>query len=221
MALFHVGVDDEVKIEENSWSKSMNNTISFFNRSLRILKVFKAELHDGRKLRSEVEIAADIQKQSLSKESIIIPGLDIATGMCSASKVGGDSLDIIAGQNGNYYLYVGDVTGHGVASGLVMMMINALVAAFSSKYISGAEILAETNFVLKPRIKQNMMMTAVMLRWDSVNKKLYYTGAGHEFVLIYKMREKKVYKIKTGGLAIGMMKNIAKSLKEQQIAFEP
>lgn len=102
-----------------------------------------------------------------------------------------------------------------------MMMVNALISAFSSKSVNGAEILASTNAILKPRIKQNMMMTAVMLRWDSVNKKMYYTGAGHEFILVYKARERQIYKVKTGGLAIGMMKNISKVLKEQQISFEP
>lgn len=79
-----------------------------------------------------------------------------------------------------------------------MMVVNALISAFSLKSSSGAEILAETNAILKPRIKQNMMMTAVMLRWDSVNKKMYYTGAGHEFILVYKAKDRQVYKIKTG-----------------------
>ena len=101
-----------------------------------------------------------------------------------------------------------------------MMMVNALISAFATRAISGAEILSSANFILKPRIKQNMMMTTVMLRWDSVNAKMYYTGAGHEFILIYKAKEKKIYKVKTGGIAVGMMKNISKILKEQQIAFE-
>lgn len=49
---------------------------------------------------------------------------------------------------------------------------------------------------------------------------MYYTGAGHEFILIYKAKEKQIYKVKSGGMAIGMMKNISKTLKEQQISFE-
>lgn len=101
-----------------------------------------------------------------------------------------------------------------------MMMVNALISAFSRTYISGAQILADTNKIVKPRIRKNMMMTAVMLRWDSLAKNMYYTGAGHEFLLVYKAQEQKVYKIKTGGVAIGMMKDSSKILKEQQIAFE-
>ncbi len=44
----------------------MNNVISFFIKSLQILRVFKQELRDGRKLRSEVEIASEIQKNSIA-----------------------------------------------------------------------------------------------------------------------------------------------------------
>lgn len=220
IARFHTGLDNNPDIHVHSFSRGMSDIIGFFQKSLKILAVFRDEVRAGRQLRSEVEIASEIQKQTLSQESDIMPGLDLAVGICSATEVGGDSVDVVEGKNGNYYLYVGDVTGHGVASGFVMMTVNALISAFALKSNSGAEILAETNAILKPRIKQNMMMTAVMLRWDSINKKMYYTGAGHEFILVYKAKDKKVYKIKTGGVALGMMKNISKALKEQQILFE-
>ena len=50
---------------------------------------------------------------------------------------------------------------------------------------------------------------------------MYYTGAGHEFLLVYKKKDNKVYKIKSGWVALGMIKDSSKILKEQQIAFEP
>lgn len=221
IARFHTGIDNNPNIDVHTFSKGMSEIIIFFQKSLKILSVFRDEVRSGRQLRSEVEIASEIQKQALSQEADVMPGLDLAVGICSASEVGGDSVDVVEGKDGNYYLYVGDVTGHGVASGFVMMMVNTLVSAFARKSNSGAEILSETNLILKPRIKQNMMMTAVMLRWDSINKKMYYTGAGHEFILVYKAKDKQVYKIKTGGVALGMVKNISKILKEQQILFEP
>ena len=79
-----------------------------------------------------------------------------------------------------------------------MMMVNALISAFSLSESNGATILAKTNTILRPRIKQNMIMTCVMLRWDANTKKMYYTGAGHEFILVYKCKENKVYKVKSG-----------------------
>jgi serine phosphatase RsbU (regulator of sigma subunit) len=41
--------------------------------------------------------------------------MDIVANSKSASEVGGDSYDIIE-RNDNHYIYLGDVTGHGVAS---------------------------------------------------------------------------------------------------------
>ncbi len=220
IARFMTGMDEEPNISQGVWSEGMRNIISFFIKSLQILKVFKQELRDGRKLRSEVEIASEIQRYALGYEEASIPSLEIAMATTAASEVGGDSLDIIVGREGNYYLYVGDVTGHGVPSGFVMMMVNALISAFVSSEHDSAHILSETNRILKPRIKQNMMMTCIMLRWNEIEKKLYYTGAGHEHLLVYKAKTNKVYKIKSGGVALGMIRDSSKLLKEQEIKFE-
>jgi serine phosphatase RsbU (regulator of sigma subunit) len=198
IAKFMTGMQEDIHIEPNSLSHGMNSLTIFFIKSLQILKVFKEELRDGRKLRSEVEIASEIQKHILDKEEVLVPSLEIAMATASATEVGGDSYDIIAGKDGNYYVYVGDVTGHGVPSGFVMMTVNALISALSLGELNGANILANTNKILKPRVKQNMMMSCVMLRWDAPHKALYYTGAGHEYILVYKAHEQKVYKVKTG-----------------------
>lgn len=218
---FMTGIDEEPILEANAWSKGMNYVISFFIKSLQILRIFKKELREGRQLRTEVEIASEIQKNVMADSESIVPSLEIALATNPATEVWGDSLGIIAGIDDNHFMYIGDVTGHGVPSGLVMMMVNALVSAFVSQEESSAKVLAETNRILKPRIRQNMMMSAVMLRWDNKEKALYYTGAWHEFILLYSKRENKVFKIKTGWVALGMMRDASKIYKEQQIRFEP
>ena len=58
-----------------------------------------------------------------------------------------------------------------------MIMANALISGFSKVVVSGAEILAKTNEILKPRIKSNMLMTLLMVRWNEVEKKFFMTGA--------------------------------------------
>jgi hypothetical protein len=82
------GIIEEPQIQANSWSAGMNSVITFFIKSLQILKVFKQELRDGRKLRSEVDIASEIQEQTLNQENSIVPGLTIAMATTPASEVG-------------------------------------------------------------------------------------------------------------------------------------
>ena len=82
------GIQEDTNLEITSWSQGMNYLTSFFVKSLQILKVFKQELRDGRKLRSEVEIASEIQKHVLDKEETVIPSLEIAMATTPATEVG-------------------------------------------------------------------------------------------------------------------------------------
>ena len=59
-----------------------------------------------------------------------------------------------------------------------------------------------------------------MLRWNQLTKSLYYTWAGHEYLLVYKKNENKVFKVKSGWVALGMVRDASKILVEQQIIFE-
>jgi hypothetical protein len=41
-------------------------------------------------------------------------------------------------------------------------------------------------------------MSLLLVRWDDKNKKMYMTGAGHEYLMIYKQKQKKCFRIKSG-----------------------
>lgn len=194
IAYFLAGARQTKRLEASPLNPDLSYVTSFFHRSLEILKNFKEEFKSGRVLRSEVELAADIQRHVLKKTYPIVPYLDIVADTKSATEVGGDSYDIIS-QGENTYIYLGDVTGHGVASGFVMMVVNALISGFSKMLVSSAEIIARTNEILKPRVKSNMLMSLLMIRWNERERKLYMTGAGHEYLIIYKKEQNEVYKI--------------------------
>ncbi len=220
IAYFLAGARQTNRLDDIPLNPDLAYVASFFHRSLEILRNFKEEFQSGRVLRSEVELAADIQKHVLKKSYPKVPLLDIVADTKSATEVGGDSYDIIT-QGDNTYIYLGDVTGHGVASGFVMMVVNALISGFSKMLVSSAEIIARTNEILKPRVKSNMLMSLLMVRWNESERKLYMTGAGHEYLIIYKKKQNEVYKVKSGGVALGITKDVSKILKEVQISFEP
>jgi serine phosphatase RsbU (regulator of sigma subunit) len=219
IAFFLTGSKQWGTLTVGNMNPDVRFVINFFNKSLEILKNFKEEFKAGRMLKSEVEFASEIQRHVLKKRTVVIPSIDIVADTKSATEVGGDSYDIIE-QGDNYYIYIGDVTGHGVAAGFVMMIVNALISGFSKIVEDSADILAKTNDIVKPRVKSNMLMTLLMIRWNEWEKKMYMTGAGHEYLIVYKASQKKAFKIKSGGIALGMTKNISKILKETQIAVE-
>ncbi|MEE3716288.1 SpoIIE family protein phosphatase [Tumidithrix elongata RA019] len=76
---------------------------------------------------AELNIARQIQQMILPKpEELAIEGLDIAGYMEPADEVGGDYYDVL-NTDGVVTISIGDVTGHGLESGLLMLMAQTAV----------------------------------------------------------------------------------------------
>jgi len=194
----------------------------FFNEITKDLEKISYDIKDRRRMSSELDIAAKIQKDILPKEAPEAPGLDVVAKTRSAAEVGGDTFDFLTSSDGNQlFIYIGDVTGHGVPAGLIMMMVDTLVRAMASRGITnGRDLVVNTNALLAPRISSRLFMTSVMLRWDKEMQKMYYTGAGHEHVLVYHHKTEQVEEIRSGGIALGMIPDVAHIVEEKEISLE-
>lgn len=73
----------------------------------------------------ELEQARRIQLSMLPAKPPDLPYLDIAARQVTASEVGGDYYDFFSYDNDHLRLAIGDATGHGVASGLMVSMTKA------------------------------------------------------------------------------------------------
>jgi len=211
--------DNDVNFKKTA-NPHLNYVLLFFSKTLNTLKNIKWEFIHGKEIKSEVDLAREIQEKLLSKKIKDVPSLNIVAKSKPAKEIGGDSYDVIE-QWDNYYIYVGDATGHGVGAGFIMMMVNALVHGYSQVTKKGNQILAHTNDIIKPRVKANLLMSMLLVRWNEKEKRLYMTWAGHEYLMIYKFKQGKCFKIKSGWVALWMAKNIHKLLKEREVDFEP
>lgn len=210
--------NENIKFEKNN-NPSLNFILIFFNQVINSLKNIKDEFIQGKEIKSEVDLWKEIQWKMLNKKLLTIPSLDILIKSKPAWEIGWDSYDIIK-QKDSYYIYVWDATGHWVGAWFIMIMVNALISWFAKVFKSGAIILSKTNEILKPRIKANLLMTLLLVRWDEEEKKIFMTWAGHEYLMIYKQNQKKAYKIKSGWVALWMIKDISTLIKEKEIKFE-
>lgn len=191
----------------------------FFNEITLNLEKVSTDLKEGKRMSSELDIASQIQNDVLPKEAPEINGLDIVAKTRSAAEVGGDCFDFMQ-KNKNFYVYIGDVTGHGVPAGLVMIMVDTLMHAWSQTAKNTEEILIQINHFLYQRMSAQRFMTLVMLRWNAVEQKMYYTGAGHEHVLVYKIKDQSVEAIRSGGIALRMIPDISAIVKEKEVNME-
>jgi phosphoserine phosphatase RsbU/P len=205
--------------QESSKNPHIQYISWFFIKTLSTLKNIKEEFIHGKEIKWEVQLGKEIQERLLAKKLLPIPSLNVIARAKPAGEIGGDSYDVIQEWD-NYYMYVGDATGHWVGAGFIMMMVNALISGFTKNYTSGYQILIEVNRILKPRVKANLLMTMLLVRWNELEKRFFMTWAGHGNLLIYKNDKKKCFRVKSWGIALGMIKDIGKLIKEQEIKFE-
>lgn len=137
---------------------------------------------------AEVEVAHRIQTRVLPREPRI-PGLDISCHMRPAEEVGGDYYDVYTlGQHS--WILIGDVTGHGLSSGLVMLMAQSILASIlhTRSEISPAEL----NFLANKILYQNLRrldelrsMTIVALCRIGDKQRFVYSG-NHDHLFVYR-----------------------------------
>lgn len=180
-----------------------------FNQMAEDLEKSTQDLVEKEKQTRELELAGEIQMELLPSILPVAKNLDMAASLTSATEVGGDCYDFLPIDENNMIFYIGDVTGHGVPAGLVSAITNALVPAFMNQYQTTQELIVSLNKILKMKTRPNVFMTMVMAHWHADESKLGFTQAGHDPILHFKAADKTVNDLSTGGMALGMVPDLA------------
>lgn len=191
----------------------------FFNQVTKGFSEVSSDIKDRERMIDELTIAASLQRDILPLSSPQISGLQVIAKNRPATEVGGDIFNFITSKD-KTYIYIGDVTGHGVAAALIMTMATSLISVFADSCNSAYEILVSVNRYIKRHVKRAMYMTMVMLSWDAKTQKLTYVGAGHEHVLVYHVDTGVCDAILSGGIALGMVPDNSKLIKEREINWD-
>lgn len=129
----------------------------------------RKQLAEKERLKGELEIAARIQTSILPRD-LTVTGLQIAAKMMTATEVGGDYYDVVAIEDG-CWIAIGDVSGHGLTAGLVMMMVQAGVATLVRMQPDARpkDVISSLNTVLyenvHDRLEAERHMTLSLLRY--------------------------------------------------------
>lgn len=92
------------------------------------------------RMRSELQIASDIQKSLLPDKSPFLKGLKTSWIFEPCDELGGDSLNVFALDESHVGLYVLDVAGHGVPAALLSVSVSHLLSPYSEhSFLRGAQ----------------------------------------------------------------------------------
>ena len=116
--------------------------------SRRAQQILMTEAVKTAKAEEELAIARRVQTSILPRDPVV-DGLEIAAVMYPAEDVGGDYYDILPFQGGAWFA-VGDVSGHGLNAGLVMLMVQSAVVSITGSMpdASPRDVICQLNDVL-------------------------------------------------------------------------
>lgn len=157
-------------------------------------------------LQKEVEIAMQLQTSILPR-AVAVEGLELAALMRPVSDVGGDYYDIIPSEDG-CWLGVGDVAGHGLQAGLVMLMIQSMLGVLvrSQPTQAPSAVLRAVNAALCCNIRERLgredHATLTVLHYQR-DGRVRFAGA-HEDIIVYRAATGRVELIPTPGMWVGI-----------------
>ena len=189
-----------------------------------VAEVTKRERAERARLQHEIELAAGIQMGILPRGRRL-SRLEISAAMVPATESGGDYFDILPFDGGGW-IGIGDVAGHGLHAGLVMMMIQSIVSAATREdpHASPAAVWAVLNAVLyenvRTRLGREEHATLTLIRYDDRGR-LVFAGA-HEDILVHRARRRQCEQIKTQGIWAGILPEVPPgTISDQECLLEP
>jgi Stage II sporulation protein E (SpoIIE) len=163
--------------------------------------VFVSEGRRYFRVHAEMELAAEIHH-------VLVPPIDMKIGefefygrSVPSGEVGGDLIDVFQDSTG-WIAYVADVSGHGIAPGVVMAMVKSAARMQISSGEKSSELLGRLNSVLLPIKKPDMFATFAYLAWDGA--RLEYSLAGHPAILHYQAATNEISEVSCLNMPLGM-----------------
>jgi phosphoserine phosphatase RsbU/P len=169
----------------------------------------------------EMEVAKRIQTALLPTNRGVGP-YEVAARMQPAHEVGGDYYDIIETEHGGRWVAIGDVSGHGVESGLVMMMTQTSILALVERNpeLTPAGVFRAVNTVLVENISRlhtGRYMTLNVVRLD--DDRLTIAGK-HQDILVWRARERRVEVVSNEGCWIGVARDLNGEVGDVAVPME-
>lgn len=184
----------------------------------------RRERAERSRLAEELDLAMRIQTGILPGKRRI-SGLEIAATMLPATEVGGDYFDVLPFDGGCWF-GIGDVAGHGMDAGLMMLMIQSTVSAstYGRPDAAPSEIWTAVNAVLydnvRLRLKRDEHATLTVLRYEACGR-LEFAGA-HEDLVIYRNKRCDCELVRTPGTWAGVVDEFAPgTIVDSRYTLEP
>jgi sigma-B regulation protein RsbU (phosphoserine phosphatase) len=171
--------------------------------------VLKEELRQAyRELDFQMKAVGEMQRSLLPTRLPNIPTLDLASHYQPAQRAGGDYYDFFPMPDGQWGIFIADVSGHGTPAAVVMAVTHCIAHTHPGPPLPPGKLLEYLNCHLTARYigQSSTFVTAFYGIYDSHHRRLTYACAGHNPPRLKRCQDGSLLSLdQARGLPLGIM----------------
>ena len=171
-------------------------------------------------IQKELAMARSLQEAIIPLQLPKIEGIEIGAKYIPMEEVGGDYYDVFYVPEKGMGILMADASGHGVPAALVTTMAKIAFTVHSQKGPATDEVCSSVNSELFKALGEvENYLTAFYMFYDFAKSEIYYTNAGHQKALLYKLKEGRIVELDTMGFFIGAVDDV--EYESKSVKLEP
>ena len=206
--------------------KVRDRTEELSNANKEIVTLYERLRAENLRLEAEVDVTHKLQQMLLPRPEELeqVEGLDIAGFMEPASQVGGDYYDVLQ-HKGRVKIGIGDVTGHGLESGVLMLMVQTAVRTLLTSEETDTThfftVLNQTIYDNIQRMQSDKNLTLALVDYDHTRGELRLSGQHEHVIVVRQNGQTSLVDTLDLGFPIGLDADISPFVAEMALKLQP
>jgi serine phosphatase RsbU (regulator of sigma subunit) len=171
------GGDFSVRVRSRARDQIGDLTRSFDGMAESIERLL-VETAEKQRLEGEIAAARTIQQKLLPPVEATLPGLAVLAHFEPVDQIGGDYYDYLPMADGRTAVAVGDVSGHGLPTGLLVASAKSALAALLESGLSGSPLMTRLNDLILKNTDARNYMTLSVFAYDPSRRRGELSNAG-------------------------------------------
>lgn len=189
----------------------------------RLEALLRVKAYQDQLRRMNQQMTRDLQIARRVQEALVPPGsytagnVEIRSAYIPSEALSGDFYDYFS-QNGSMYLFVADVSGHGLPAAILVSLLKSYIHTEADPARSLAEFMARLNDFLFSVSLPTQFATAQLFRIDE-GRRLVYANAAHPAFLLFKRDQRQTLTFEQPSNLLGAMPNL--QFEEHSLTVAP
>ncbi len=178
-----------------------------FDRMTESISTLLVKVAEKERLQSEIDIAASIQRNLLPREGPSFGGVSFSAHFEPTASIGGDYYDVFNLDKTRLAVAIGDVSGHGLSTGLVMAMVKAAMTTLVEEGADEVSLFRRLNDLVFRSTEKRAFMTLGFTIFDLEKAHIRHTNAGHLYPYVLRAGQAP-HPLESSSLPLGVRKEI-------------